>query len=186
MKFGRNFSRVLAAATALCAISATSTLAADLAITPDPVMNYASSTFNWDGFYAGVGVSGSTWSNGGPALTALDLDAVVGVNYTYDDFLIGLEASVGPWWDSAPNNGYAASLEARAGMLVTPETLLYASGGAYKFLSGGGVVYGYVGAGAEYAVSSNVTVDAEYRYLGWSTTGWTSHMGTVSALWHFN
>ncbi len=39
--------------------------------------------------------------------------------------------------------------------------------------------------GTEFAISDDVSIDLEYKYLGWSNTGNTGHSFGASANWHF-
>lgn len=171
------------AATLMLAVGATA--AADPVITPDPMINYASPGFNWDGFYAGAGIGGAALTDGTYATRTLDLQAVGGYNYTASDFLIGIKGAIGPYWSAAGGRDVVVSGELRGGVLITPQTLLYGSAGARYYLRGA-ALYGFVGAGAEFAVTDNISMDFEYRYLGWSNNTWSGHRASFATLWHFN
>ncbi|GLQ18580.1 outer membrane protein [Maritalea porphyrae] len=147
----------------------------------DPVAN-PSTGFDWDGFYAGVGVTGTSFSNGGPAETVGFVDAIIGFNVTNDQILFGLEGWIGAYADSS-STGTGGGVEARVGYLANPDMLIYTGVGRYHFDAGG--QYTTVGLGAEFVVGDNVTIDTEYKYWGWSNTGFTGHSIGASANWHF-
>ena len=161
------------------ALMATSAMAADPVITVEPTYMPASS-FDWDGFYMGVGISGTAYT---PPLTSGAIDIIAGLNVTSGSMLFGAEGWIGGYSDSSPSSGWGGGLKARLGALITPEALLYVSGGGQFYDLGG--QYGFIGAGAEFAVTDNVSLDLEYKYLGWSNTLYTGHSLGVSALWHF-
>lgn len=156
--------------------------AADPVMYPEPAPVVANGSFDWDGFYAGLGITGASFSNGGPSETVGFLDLIVGGNITYDNFLFGAEAWFGGYRDSV-DTGTGIGAEARAGYLVSDEVLVYTGVGMYRFDGGG--QYTTVGLGTEFAVSDDVTIDLEYKYWGWSNTSFTAHSFGASALWHF-
>lgn len=162
------------------AILTTGALAADPIITVEPAYIEPIAGFDWDGFYMGVGISGSTYT---PALTAVSADIIAGFNVTSGSMLFGAEGWFGAHSDSSPATNWGGGLEARVGALITPDALLYVSGGGQFYDAGG--QYGFIGAGAEFAVTDSLTFDLEYKYLGWSNTLYTGHSLGLSALWHF-
>ena len=143
---------------------------------------YSSAGFDWDGFYAGIGVSGSSLSNGVLTDTTGYIDVIAGANYTNGNFLIGLEGWFGGY-SYAGASGYGGGVEARAGYLASDDVLVYAGVGGYFYDAGGR--YTTLGAGVEFALSDQLTIDTEYKYWGWSTTGYTGHSVGASVLWHF-
>lgn len=169
MKFARTLGALAVAAT-----MSTSAYAADMAV------DYAMPGFDWDGFYAGVGIDGSAY-NSGTTIGQVALEA--GVNGTTGDFLFGAEI-YGGW---AVNNGGVSSAviggEVRAGYLVDPDVLLYVSGGG-EYLSNGATTLGTVGAGVEFAVTNDVTIDMEYKFK-WASAATYGHEIGASVLWHF-
>lgn len=172
MKFARTLG-ALAVATAL----STGAYAADM---PDAAMQYASPAFAWDGFYAGLGVAGDAFNGG---VNAGQIEAEIGVNYTVDQFLFGVEAFGGWAFMNNSTNSALLGAEARIGYLVAPEALLYLSGGAVHYFNGS-TSYATIGGGAEFAVSSDVSIDLEYKYLYNSAAVYAHEIG-ASALWHF-
>lgn len=144
--------------------------------------SYSSGNFDWDGFYAGLGVTGSSLTNG-VTDTAGYLDFVVGGNVTSGNFLFGAEGWVGLYGISGGNSGVGGGVEGRIGFLLSEEVLLYTGIGGY--FQGNGGNYGTLGLGAEFAVTDYVSVDAEYKYWAWSDNGFTGHSLGLSALYHF-
>jgi len=167
---------------ATSALMATGAIAADPVITVDPAYVEPSTGFDWDGFYMGVGLSGSSLSNGIVTDTTGYLDLIAGFNVTSGDMLFGLEGWVGAYSDGT-NSGWSGGAEVRAGYLISPDALLYVSGGAQFYDAG--ARYATLGAGAEFAATDNLTLDVEYKYWGWSNNGFTGHSLGLSALWHF-
>lgn len=141
----------------------------------------AAGGFDWDGFYAGVGVSGSVWGGGARSIGG---SATVGANATFDSFLVGIEGSAHYGYSNATDDwGYVLGLEGRAGYLVTPEVLVYLSGGAAYLDPAPSDWYTAAGGGVEFAVTDQMSVDVQYRYL-WASGSSANSVG-VSALWHF-
>ena len=137
--------------------------------------------FDWDGFYAGVGVSGSVWGGGARSIGG---SLSVGANATFDNFLVGVEGSAHYGYSNATNDwGYVLGLEGRAGYLAAPEVLVYLSGGAAYLDPAPSDWYATVGGGVEFAVTDQMSVDVQYRYL-WASTSSANSVG-ASVLWHF-
>ncbi|VAW20948.1 hypothetical protein MNBD_ALPHA12-1645 [hydrothermal vent metagenome] len=136
---------------------------------PAPVYNSAS--FDWNGFYMGLGITGLALSTG---VTNGIGDIIAGVNATSGDVLFGLEGWIGGWTNTTPASGYDAGVDVRLGYLAAPEAVIYLSaGGAILVPSGGvGTTYGTVGAGAEFALTNDVSLDVEYKY--WMQSGGAS------------
>ena len=172
--------------------AASTVLFAQTALAADPVEQYddwespvVSSGFDWDGFYAGVGITGSALSNGGPNATRAYVDLIMGYNITHENILFGIEGwASGHESLSGSSSGFGAGIEARTGYLATDDLLLYAGVGGFFFDAGGR--YGTLSLGTEFAVNDDVTIDANYKYWGWSNTGFSGHSVGVSANWHFN
>lgn len=183
---------VAATATFLGALTAGSVWAADLPTrkAPPAPMSYAPPPYDWTGFYIGVnggygfGDSGSFGSPDGGLV-----GGTLGYNYQIGQFVIGAEGD----WDFAdlthgktyPLANYRirqdeiVTARARAG-LALDRTLLYVTGG-YAGVHERGSYFdpvtglggseshwrngGAIGAGAEYALTHNITMKAEYLYL---------------------
>ncbi len=137
-------------------------------------------TWNWTGFYIGAGIGGGVLEIETDAIGDGDGDGILGtVVIGYDrQFGPGLVAGVFADFDfsdiSARVGGadvdqtYSWSVGARLGGLITPKTLLYATGGYTQAeLEGNldGTADGYfVGAGLEHMLRENWTLKLEYRY----------------------
>lgn len=158
----------------------TGALAADPVITVEPAY-IPDPGFDWDGFYMGVGVTGASF----PAHTTGYLDLIAGANFTSGSMLFGVEGWIGGYRDSVPVHGWGGGIEGRLGLLATPDALLYVSGGGY--FADTGDQFGTIGAGAEFAVTNDVTIDLEYKYWGWSNVAALipAHSVGVSMNWHF-
>jgi len=159
---------------------ATGAFAADPVITVEPAYIAPDSNFDWNGFYMGVGISGS--SSTGNLLTAY-ADFIAGINIVQDDILFGIEGYINGYSSNSPTSGYGVGIDTRIGYLATPDALLYLSGGGYFYDTG--TQTASIGAGAEFAISDNVSLDLHYRYWGWSSTAVIGHSLSASALWHF-
>lgn len=175
MKLIRAFATVALAS----GLMTSTALAADM-YAPDPAIAYASPGFDWDGFYAGIGGAGSFY-NTGASVGQIEVEA--GVNFTADQFLFGVEGLVGWGFNSNGTNGVVIGAEARAGYLVAPEALLYLSGGVVHQFNAPNT-FGTIGAGVEFALTDDVTLDLEYKYL-WNSAALNGHEIGASVLWHF-
>lgn len=203
MKFGKTFIALLLGAVSAVAISSASN-AADAVSTEAP----AAAGFNWSGIYIGVGGGVGAVKHGleianpnGPERIGMpDLggggffgEVTAGYDYMVSErFLLGalvdgrfgnvglsLESSDGTL-DASLNNNYGFDVAARAGYLLTSNTLGYVLGGYswqhFKLdgtLAGTPIEFeddrsGYLlGLGMETAVSGNWTVKSEYRYANY-------------------
>jgi len=146
---------------AASSLLATGALAHEATPAPAPVVApvYNSATFDWDGFYVGVGLTGLALSTG---VNYGFADVIAGVNITSGKLLFGLEGWFGVWSNSVPATGYGGGAEARVGYLATPDALLYVSGGGY--IAHNSDKFGTLGAGVEFAISDNASIDFEYKY----------------------
>jgi outer membrane immunogenic protein len=165
-------------------------------------------TWNWTGFYVGVGIGGG--------VTEIDVD---GANADGEGILgtviVGYDRQFGPGWVAGVfadfdfsdisvddvDQIYSFSVGGRLGGLITPKTLLYATGGYTQTeVEGGleGTAAGYfVGAGLEHMLRDNWSLRFEYRYSdmeadvedGGVDTGLdaelTSHTGRVVLTYKF-
>lgn len=136
-------------------------------------------TWNWTGFYLGAGIGGGVTEVDVNGLNG-DGEGILGTVVLGYDRLLGSRWVVGVFADfdfsdiSANVGGvdvdqtYSWSIGARLGALVTPRTLLYATGG-YTQTELEGLVEGtadgyFVGAGLEHMLRDNWTLKLEYRY----------------------
>lgn len=178
------FKSALLAAAATLAIGA-SAQAAD-AIRPIPVMPVApvASAFDWNGLYAGISAGAQNEYN--VPQTSWLLGAQLGVNASFDFFLVGGEVAVQDVFDTPDTYAYGEVL-VRAGVLVSNEVLLY---GAAGYGSDFGAVTGpgshiLAGGGLEFAVTSDVSLRAQYLH-GWAQGGGNDiHKFTIGANFHF-
>jgi outer membrane immunogenic protein len=183
--------RFLLAAIALGGV-ASPAIAADLGYIEQPLPDtYISPGFSWTGFYAGVN-GGYGWGEAETETVGdFDVDGgilggQIGFNYDLGGFVLGAEADI-QWTGMeggtiAPlgtvvdgNVDYFGTVRARAGYAID-RLLPYVTGGfAYGGASGsssfaGGfeteeTITGWtVGAGAEYALTDNITVKGEYLF----------------------
>lgn len=171
---------------ALVAGMGASALAADYG-TPmmeEPVM-MTDPGFDWDGLYAGMGIAAASFTGPGPSGTDGFVRFVLGANMTVDSFLFGAEGWVGGYTtiSGAGMSGYAYGGQVRAGYLATPDVLLYGSADAFTYDAGG--QYAGIGAGVEFAVTDNMSLDTHYTYYGWSNTGFTGHEISGTLNFHF-
>ncbi|MEQ1769360.1 MAG: hypothetical protein ABL879_05925 [Devosia sp.] len=120
--------------------------AADLGL--DPIMTSPTSSYDWEGLYAGV--NGGFWSG------EFFIGGLIGNNFVFDNFLFGIEGSAE--LVSAP--AVTGDVTGRAGIILD-DLVLYANGGLG--ISSPGGVYAIMGVGAEFAVndSSSVAVSLE-------------------------
>lgn len=124
----------------------------------------------------------------------------LGYNYQFGTFVLGAETDILATGIKSNINGTESTLpwlgttRLRAGLLVTPDFMVYGTGGAAyghvkvsDVASGSGLVFttptvGWVlGAGAEYAISQNITIGAKYLHIdldGPSVTNGLVTLGT--------
>jgi len=165
-------------------LAASAALISTAAFAADPVAETTPGGFDWDGFYAGVGVTGSSLTNGVTDTTAY-LDIIAGFNVTHENFLFGVEGWLGGYSiNNGASTGTGGGIEARAGYLASEDVLVYTSVGRYHYDAG--AQYTTLGLGAEFVVSDNLTIDTEYKYWGWSNNGFTGHSIGLSGNWYFN
>ncbi len=191
----------------------------------------ASGKSDWTGLYIGASVGGGAVVNeiGVPVFLDLELNGIggegalgsimAGYNYQMNNIVFGLQGEVGYNNLSTElslggtdiieaQQGLVASISARAGLLLTPETLAYIIGG-YSYseyeteISLGGpsesfdeTYDGYhIGGGLETMIGQHATVRVEYRYTSydgedWGTGGFidvapSTHTGTLGLAWNF-
>lgn len=137
----------------------------------------------WTGFYAGVGATGGRIEDE----TFGYLDGIAGFNWQSDAFVLGAEAWLSGWRSSIAGPGLSGGAEIRAGYLVTPEVLTYVSAGVMHFLRANGATYAQLGAGVEFMVADDMSVDLEYKHWQEISGGGIFRGDSVSAsvLWHF-
>lgn len=133
--------------------------------------------FDWDGLYAGLkgeyAASTAIVDIGGIAF-------VLGANGTVDNILFGAEAWVGGFTSTGPTGAYLGA-SARIGYLATPDVVLYGMASVEHFIPAGGLTMFGVGGGVEFALMDNVSLDANYTYYPWTSTGPGANMHNLSA-----
>ncbi|HEV2518238.1 MAG TPA: porin family protein [Devosia sp.] len=145
----------------LLAASAGVATASDLITVPVGTSEVAvpvASGFDWSGFYAGVyGVVQSNPARG----TELGAGIAAGVNAQFDFFLVGGEVALHGLTGDTIETAYG-QVTGRGGLLVTEDLLAYASAGYGMELSGTGERDFLAGGGLEYAVTDDISVNAQY------------------------
>jgi outer membrane immunogenic protein len=148
---------------AAAALLSTGAFAADIPLfNPPPAMLSATPiAYNWSGFYIGLH-AGYGWADGdddnGESSGAL-VGGQMGANWQWDQFVLGAEVDAS--WVDLDSTDWLASARLRAG-LAWDRILLYGTGGvASDFDDGLGWV---AGAGAEFLLTQNVTLGAEYLH----------------------
>ena len=160
-------------ATVATAALSSATLAADLVIDAEPVIDN-SFGFDWEGPYAGLWISGQTT----PGVFGLGAD--LGVNVLLDSsFLAGIEGDLA--WLS--DNSWQAQAHGKLGFVVDQAAIYGLAGFGWNSLSNG---YVPLGIGAEFAVADNLTLKAEYQFQ-WDldNAAQNSHVGKVGFNFHF-
>jgi outer membrane immunogenic protein len=154
--------RTIALAATAVALMSGATFAADLAMPETPYLP-ESTGFSWDGLYAGVGIGGYLVAD---AETVAHVSGVVGVNAVIaDPFLIGAELEANYMFENDDYySWYEVWLKGRAGVLVTPDVLIYGVAGvgiwSYDTEDDNGTQYG-LGLGIEAAVSDSISLRGE-------------------------
>ena len=139
-------------------------------------------TFDWSGVYVGVGIQGSTLSDGGPQELTGYLNLTLGANALLGEkFVVGLEGTVGGYASNVGDTGFYGQIEGRAGVLIDPAVLLYGTVGGVFYDAG--AVYGTVGFGSEFAVTDKLSIDFDYQFWGISNNAFRGHSIGVSANW---
>ena len=161
----------LALAAVAVGLMGTTAMAADLMQPPPPA---AMMTSGWDGGY--VGVDGSFYVN--PA--AIQGDVFAGYNMTVSEsFLIGGEASIGAY-NLLPGLGIEVSGSLRGGFIAGDSVLIYGKLGAAADFGAGAGTRVFIGGGAEFKASDNMSIRAEATIDNGGSVG-----ATIGALWHF-
>lgn len=200
------------------ALIGTPAVAADMAVKAPPPPPLAP-IYSWTGWYVGgqIGLVTSTmsadpWSDAdfsGTVVVRGDMVQTLagihaGYNYQfYSNLVAGIEGDINgrfgegffPATDLLMRSTWDASLRARLGILVTPRSLLYATGGVafgdFKTTAASGPVesnfdllagtrVGWTaGGGIQYALDGNWSSRLEYRYTDWGskTVAWVNESG---------
>lgn len=165
-------------ATTMFAAGVGAASAADPIIYTQPAPVVTSSTFDWDRFY--IGLSAGSLNDGSQNF---GVGGLAGINMQSGDWVFGLEVQGTAYYDGGSYAGALYDVMGRAGILVAPEALVYASGGIV--FNNNGDSFAGVGGGLEFAVHDNLTFGGEYTYItdGGGTDG---HAFDVKMRWYFN
>lgn len=174
---------------ALTALATTLTMgtafAADLITvptsTPVEMPVHEEAGFDWNGFYAGVYGVGQ---NGSVSGMQYGLGVQAGVNAQFDFYLLGAEVAVHGLTGGVGNTSYGQIL-GRAGLVVTDDVLVYAAGGYGLDLGAPEEDDLLVGGGVEFAVTENVSVEAQYLHGFPLSGGNAKDQVTIGANFHF-
>lgn len=152
--------RILIAAFALSALPA-SALSADAITVPidstGRSIPLTESVTDWSGFYAGLyGVAQQSQDNG----AQLGVGLTAGVNAQIDFVLVGAEVSLQGLTGDTVDTAYGAVV-GRTGLILDEDVLLYAAAGFGWDLAGGQSDI-LAGAGVEFAVNDELSVNAQY------------------------
>ena len=163
----------------------------------------ADTEHDWNGFYIGAHGGGSAgyfiyddgYGAGGEEYGDFTQELIgghIGYNFVTNSILLGLEGDINAKFGHGfkyddnlrPTSDWDGSIRARFGVLPTPQSLLYVTGGfavgnfktphvgteeAAEEHLGGSRTGWTLGGGTEYAFSNNWTAGIEYRYTDWGT-----------------
>ncbi|QMV02048.1 outer membrane beta-barrel protein [Devosia sp. D6-9] len=175
-------------ALAITAILATASMPA---IAADPIAYQTSADtvavpvadvpFDWNGFYGGVyGAGQFSPERGNQYGLGLDL----GVNATFDFYLVGAEVAVQGLTSGSGETSYGQVL-ARGGVLVADDLALYATAGYGIDLGVPEQSNWLLGGGVEMAITDNVSLRAQYLH-GFEAEGANqTNQVTIGANYHF-
>jgi outer membrane immunogenic protein len=122
--------------------------------------------FDWNGFYAGLYGAGRTSPVQGDQF---GVGVNAGINLAFDFYLVGAEVALEGLTGDQGDTSYADVL-ARGGLLVTDDVLVYAAAGYGVDTGAPDETDFLLGAGAEFAVTDNVSIRAQYLH-GFPVTG---------------
>lgn len=149
--------------------------------TPVEMPVYEEPGFDWSGFYAGVYGVGQ---NGSASDIQYGLGVQAGVNAQFDFYLLGAEVAVHGLTGDVGDTSYGQIL-GRAGLVVTDDVLVYAAGGYGIDLGAPEEDDVLFGGGVEFAVTENVSLEAQYLH-GFALSGDNDKdQFTVGANFHF-
>jgi outer membrane immunogenic protein len=164
VEWGQSMSRL--SSLVLAAVLAAAPAAANAADQFDTPAAVASSTFDWNGFYAGVhGVAQSSPLGGTQAGIEINLGAAA----QFEFVLVGAEVAVHFLGGGAGNSAYAQTL-ARIGVAATDDIVLYGASGLGLDMGPVGGTDALLGGGVELALTENMSVRGQYVH-GFDLTG---------------
>jgi outer membrane immunogenic protein len=184
-----------------CAIfCATPAFAADMPSRAPVYKAAAAPVYNWSGCYGGI-QGGYAWGEGTGAASGFSPDGgfvggTLGCNVQSNNFVWGVESDLA--WASLDDTvagvstkvDWIGSARLRAGIVTTPNTLLYATGGfgaGHNKITAGGLddsntQYGWTaGAGIEWVAGNNWTAKVEYIHYDFDEKSYANVVGKVGA-----
>ncbi|WIY54433.1 porin family protein [Devosia sp. YIM 151766] len=176
----------IALVSALCSVSVSAALAADVITVPTssqaalPI--HEESGFDWSGFYAGIYGSIQNGSAGGMQYGA-GLNA--GVNTQFDFYLLGAEVAVHGLADDGTGEPAYGQILGRAGLVVSDDVLLYGAGGYGIDLGAPAEADWLAGGGVELAITDAFSVRAQYLHSFPAGGGNAGDQFTLGANFHF-
>ena len=159
--------RILLIALALSAVPLTTYAADPIAVPIDSTGHSVplSEGSDWSGFYAGFyGVAQNSRTNGDQA----GLGLTAGVNAQIDFVLVGAEVNLQGLTGDAVDTAYG-EVVGRTGLVLNDDILLYAAAG-YGWDLAGGETDVLAGGGVEFAVTDQLSLNAQYL-RGFDQTG---------------
>lgn len=136
---------------------------------------YDDASFDWTGFYAGVvggyqsGAQGDQFGGG----------IVAGANLQKDFYLFGAEASILGLTGDGDDSAYGQVI-GKGGLVLTDQAVVYAAAGFGTDFAATTNTNFLVGGGAEYAVSDDISLKAQYLY-GVPLTNTSTQVNQITA-----
>lgn len=153
-------------------------------------MTSSAQAVDWTGFYAGVlGSVGVQVGTNFADYHFLGVYKLVGYEWRSGDLVFGIEDMLGFEQDynfGAPfSNYFWWQKTGRLGVLVSDDLLLYGTAGIGVVIDGA-VWFGIAGAGAEFAVSENLSLRGQYQ-AEFRLSGSGAYQAVkFGPVWHFN
>jgi outer membrane immunogenic protein len=167
-----SYKALLLATAATLAITGSAIAADPPMIIDEPIID---NTFDWNGFY--LGINGGILSEASGTYPSIGID--FGWNWAESDILFGIEGDL-DWYVTA--GAFTGELQGRIGAVFDP-AVLYIDGGIGGVSNGN--VYGFLGAGVEFAVADNMSLGLQADLL--STGGGIAAVrGEATLNWHFD
>jgi opacity protein-like surface antigen len=132
-------------------------MAADLMAPPPPEAAMMSSA-DWTGGYIGLGVAGRNFGS----FNEGEVNIAAGGWLQAEQFLVGIDGSLGYFRDTFGGSGWVANLEGRAGIAVGDSVAVYGGLGVAHYQAGNNYVT--YGLGVEFKLADNWSLDVEARH----------------------
>ena len=138
----------------------------------------------WNGVYVGMSLGSNSWTHpSNTPVTEVNTLLSVGYNAQIGSMVVGVEAHYGDVAYSDTSTDTRSGTAFRAGYLLTPGTLGYATIGNSDYVAD--TKYEFVGFGAEFAAFGSATADIEYREYSNAVTNWSGSEISLGLNWHF-